>query len=130
MPKKKFKTVRLSEDEIRDATETARRQRKRLSDDQILVHLDTGPLDFSDEDDDKLDDLEVESSSEEEEDGVVIQEIKEVELPTALDKVPIYLIHRYRCQKYGTWVTLLLTYGTVSYTYRYGTAPIYREKVP
>jgi hypothetical protein len=87
MPKRKFKTVRQSDDEIRDAVEDAARRVKTrpLTADQILVHLETAvPLDFSDESDDGLDDLEIEDSSEEEEVDVGVIEIKEIELPPAL----------------------------------------------
>ena len=92
MPKRTHKTLRQSEDEIRDAeictareAENASRKAKFLSEDEIRVHLDTGPLDFSDEDQDNLDDLEIEESNdEEEEEEEGLEEIKEVDLPPAL----------------------------------------------
>ena len=94
MPKQKFTTVRQSDDKICDAREdSVGRLKTPLTKDQIRVHLKTGPVDFSEEDDD-LDDLAIEDSSEEEEVDVGVVEIKEIELPPALlenKKVDSYL---------------------------------------
>ena len=99
MPKRTFKTVRQSEDEILAAREAELREARQkakprpLTEDQIRVHLDTGPLDFPDEDDDSVGNIEIEESSEEEKEEGDVVEIVEIELPPALvEKVGTYLL--------------------------------------
>jgi NADPH-dependent glutamate synthase beta subunit-like oxidoreductase len=98
MPKRKFKSLRQSEDEVRDAAETlARKARTRsfMTPDQIRVLLSVDPVEFSDEDNDNLEDIDIEDSEEEDEEEEdeeekVIQ-IKEVDLPPPLiEKVGTY----------------------------------------
>lgn len=99
MPKRTHKTLRQSEDEIRDAiedtrkaeqrkaAETLRRQarsRIRLTVDQIRVHLETDAAEFSGEDNDNLKDIDIRDSDDDDEDEGGVIEIKEVELPPAL----------------------------------------------